>query len=300
MFSMIVSVLLLTVPVFSATRLKSETRLGVIPQSSQIVLPDGRQLCKNTFVKSARPSVDLPGEGQNALDMSHVFTHWSLSPISPDSGSLSVNLFQLYVSLYGEVKVNHAQYANNPDNDEPVRSTWIFSEPISTEWWKGTISLGDGRQLYAKTDGSLSVALPGSSDNTDDARRIWSFPGGPKIKPEELDNEAGTNYKFSIGASGGDEIKIKLAPNDSIAIIKLQIASELAKKGLVKTLPEFYQRWRVVFLSPVQEPSNPHVRLRDLGIDPTVVHKVIPSAIPVVYRQSRILIPQWYTKRSSS
>lgn len=308
--------MLLMATMSHAKRLNLNTGLEPVPYSSPISLPDGRQLCKNVFDKSSKPTVDRPGQGQNHEKMNHVFAQWHFTPIDANSGSLSVyNLCQLYVSPHGEVRVNHAQYAKDPDNDDLARSTWILSEPMTTGSWKGTISLRDGRQLYAKKDGGLSVALPFSADNTEAARRIWSFPSAPKIEPKnleldnelgtnnkfslwsfpsapkmepmELDREAGTYYKFSIGAWGGDEIEIKLSPNDNIAMINMKIASQLAKQGIVKTLPEFYENWRVVFVSPGQENSDPTACLRNLDIDPNVVHKVIPSSVPVVYRRSR-------------
>jgi len=67
-----------------------------------------------------------------------------------------------------------------------------------------------------------------------------------------------------------------LAADDTIDEIKVKIGSQLAREGRAKTAPESYGRWRVIFMSPVREATDPHARLRDLDVDPTMVHKVLP------------------------
>jgi len=259
---------------------------------SQIVLSDGRQL------RGCQGTVDLPGEGESSGTMS-IFTRWTLTPNDKEaygdpssSGSLAVNLFGLYVSSDGEVEVNKFQFDNDDDNNDLARSTWIFSEPMSEEWWQGTLSLGDGRQLYARQDGGVrggvGAALPGEADNTDDARRIWSFPGRPKIELKEPDDAEGTNYSFSIGVfETKSSLVIKLDPKDSIHEVKQKIGCQLAKEGRGQTGPEHYHQWRLILMKPcedsealcyykgnVAEPEE-----KSIGYwkpDPTVVHKVIP------------------------
>jgi hypothetical protein len=143
---------------------------------------------------------------------------------------------QLYATSEGKVKCDANQFAHDADNNDPARRTWIFDESTRLDY--GTISLSDGRQLYAKSDGTLAVAHEGNDDNNELDRRLWSVPGLPasmhpteSVKRAKLE-ETGADFHFIVGVFGGAELNVKLELSDTLAAIRKKIQTKLELDGL--------------------------------------------------------------------